>query len=81
MTLELNCAPFVGGVEINTSKCGPLNWEHLCPSAPQLQGLVRVNLEQFSISSTGTDSLFGLLFFAEALIDEHIYAPMPLVFI
>lgn len=27
------------------------------------------------------DSLFRLLFFAEALIDEHIYALMPLVFI
>lgn len=27
------------------------------------------------------DSLFGLLFFAEALIDEHIYALMPLLFI
>lgn len=40
--LELNGAPSVGGVEINTSKCGPLNWEHLCPSAPQLQGLFRV---------------------------------------
>lgn len=27
------------------------------------------------------DSLFGLLFFAEALIDAYIYALMPLVFI
>lgn len=34
--LELNCAPSVLGVEINTSKCGPLNQLQLCPSATQL---------------------------------------------
>lgn len=42
---ELNCAASVGGVEINTSECGPLNWEHLCPSGRQLQGLFGGHLE------------------------------------
>ncbi len=34
---ELNCTPSVQGVEINTSKYGPLNQQPLCPSATQLQ--------------------------------------------
>lgn len=51
VTPELSCAASVGGVEINTSKCGPLNWEHLCPSGPQLQGLFGGHLDPaFNIS-------------------------------
>lgn len=37
VTLELNRAPSVLGVEINTSERGPLNQRQLCPSATQLQ--------------------------------------------
>lgn len=37
VTLELNCTPSVLGVEINTSKYGPLNQQQLCPSATQPQ--------------------------------------------
>lgn len=37
VTPELNCTPSVLGVEINTSKYGPLNQQELSPSATQLQ--------------------------------------------
>lgn len=37
VVLELNYTPSVQGVEINTSKYGPLNQKQLCPSATQLQ--------------------------------------------
>lgn len=66
MTPELNRARSVGGVEINTSKCGPLNWEHLCPSGPRLQGPFGGHLEP------GTHSRFPLLSFAAAFIHEQI---------
>ena len=73
--LELNCARSVIGVEINTSKDGPLNQQQLCPSATQLrvwsQGHNDTSLTVKALAAQGQKEMICRLTFDSMTKSSH----------